>query len=68
MNFQGRFSAISAPMKKLGHHLNKTLGYPAHARNMAGPGHSPAIPHPSPNMASPIRSLVSITLFVGTLK
>mmetsp|Transcript_9374 Transcript_9374/g.15289 ORF Transcript_9374/g.15289 Transcript_9374/m.15289 type:complete len:106 (-) Transcript_9374:836-1153(-) len=62
------FSAKNDPMKKLGHHLSKTLGYPAQARNMAGPGHKPAIPHPSPNMASPIMSLLSMTLLVGTLK
>ena len=50
------FSPKYDPTKKLGHHRSKTLGYPAHARNIAGPGHNPAIPQPSPKMASPMMS------------
>ena len=54
-------------MKKDGHQRMSTFWYPATARNMAGPGQSPAIPHPSPNRASPRKRFRSITLFVGTL-
>jgi hypothetical protein len=61
-------SANNEPKKKLGHHRIKTLGYPANAKNIAGPGHKPAKPQPSPKRASPMTRLLSIVLFVGTLK
>lgn len=61
-------SASIDPTKKLGHHRYKRWGYPVNARNIAGPGHRPANPHPSPKSNSPMIKLLSIVLFVGTLK
>ena len=60
-------SARREPTKKLGHHLNSTFGYPANPNHMAGPGHSPANPHPKPKRASPKIKLLSIVLLVGIL-
>lgn len=60
--------ATQAPRVNMGHHTYKTEGYPAAARNMAGPGQRPPMPHPTPNKPAPAKSRLSMVVLVGTEK
>ena len=45
---------------------NKDSGLKKTSDDIAGPGHSPANPHPAPNKAEPKSNLRSILVFVGS--
>jgi len=52
----------------VGHQYWMTGCVPIEAKNMAGPGHKPEIPQPTPNKIPPKTKFASIVAFLGMLQ